>query len=62
MMPKVTRYRLEISTLLVLSLGEALIIHLTANSRTDIGTQIVTISLGEGTVNNNYSITANRYR
>ncbi|WP_240394447.1 MBG domain-containing protein [Enterococcus faecium] len=38
--------------------GEALDYTLTANSRTDIGTQIVTISLGEGTVNNNYSITA----
>lgn len=38
--------------------GEALDYTLTANSRTDIGTQIVTISLGKGTVNNNYSITA----
>lgn len=38
--------------------GEALDYTLTANSRTDVGTQIVTISLGEGTVNNNYSITA----
>lgn len=38
--------------------GESLDYTLTANSRTDIGTQIVTISLGEGTVHNNYSITA----
>ncbi len=38
--------------------GESLDYTLTANSRTDIGSQIVTISLGEGTVNNNYTITA----
>lgn len=38
--------------------GESLDYTLTVNSRTDIGSQIVTISLGEGTVNNNYSITA----
>ncbi|BDP57649.1 hypothetical protein EfmJHP36_21280 [Enterococcus faecium] len=31
---------------------------LTVNSRTDIGSQIVTISLGEGSVNNNYTIIA----
>lgn len=38
--------------------GESLDYTLTVNSRTDIGSQIVTISLWEGTVNNNYSITA----
>lgn len=38
--------------------GESLDYTLTVNSRTDIGSQIVPISLGEGTVNNNYSITA----
>ncbi|BDP90813.1 hypothetical protein EfmGK941_10080 [Enterococcus faecium] len=57
MMPKVTRFRLEMSTLPVF-LGESLDYTLTVNSRTDIGSQIVTISLGEETVNNNYTITA----
>ncbi|EMF0473262.1 LPXTG cell wall anchor domain-containing protein [Enterococcus faecium] len=39
-------------------LGESLDYTLTVNSRTDIGSQIVTISLGEGSVNNNYTIIA----
>ncbi len=57
MMPKVTRFRLK-SPRYRCCLRRIIGLYLTVNSRTDIGSQIVTISLGEGSVNNNYTIIA----